>query len=141
MSFEVLLIVILALIFLLQWLDGLDRDRRKAREAANKAAVALANMLALRKSLADLLKKLQADPNNIELQNKVLASMSVQEDAKGTGAAYGLVLSLLAADPTNPGLKQLVLAAGRTHYGKIAGGVASLDDEQRIMNDISVRSS
>jgi hypothetical protein len=141
MSFEVLLIVILALIFLLQWLDGLDRDRRKAREAAEKAAVASANMLALRKSLADLLKKLQADPNNIELQNKVLASMSVQEDSKDTGAAYSLVLSLLAADPTNSGLKQLVLAAGRTHYGKIAGGVASLDDEQRIMNDISVRSS
>lgn len=140
MSFEVLLIVILALIFLLQWLDGMDRERRKAREAAEKSAIALANMLALRKSLADLLKKLSADPDNTELQNKVLASMNVQEDAKGTGMAYNFALSLLAADPTNPGLKQFALAAGRTHYGKMAGGVASVDDEQRIMNDIAVRS-
>lgn len=146
MSFEVLLIVILALIFLLQWLDGLDRERRKNREAAAKKEIQEKNDKQLQKSLEDLLKQLAKDPGNTEIHQKLLGSMKLQEDTKEakavnqTGKAYATVLGLLASEPTNQMLKQLALAAGRVHYGKIAGGVASLDDEQRIMNDIAVRS-
>ncbi|MBD2635624.1 hypothetical protein H6G52_09655 [Limnothrix sp. FACHB-881] len=140
MSFEVLLILILALIFLLQWLDGLDRDRRKAIEVRQKAEADLLNMLMLRKSLADLLKKLAANPGDMSLQQQVLASMRVQEDAKGTGLGYGSLLALFEANSGDKTLRKTVLEAGRIHYGKIAGGVASLDDERRVMNDIAVRS-
>ncbi|HEY9689821.1 MAG TPA: hypothetical protein V6D46_07495 [Coleofasciculaceae cyanobacterium] len=140
MSFEVLLIVILALIFLLQWLDGLDRERRKNLEARAKAAADFANMMALRKSLADLLKKLAAEPGNVGLQQQVLASMRVQEDAKGTGFAYSTLLTLFETNSSDKTLRKTVLESGRIHYGKIAGGVASLDDERRVMNDIAVRS-
>jgi len=140
MSFEVLLIVILALIFLLQWLDGLDRERRKNAEARARAAADFANMIALRKSLADLLKKLAAEPANVGLQQQVLSSMRVQEDAKGTGLGYGALLALFETNSSDKTLRKTVLEAGRIHYGKVAGGMASLDDERRVMNDIAVRS-
>ncbi len=140
MSFEVLLIVILALIFLLQWLDGLDRERRKNAEARARAAADFANMIALRKSLADLLKKLAAEPANVGLQQQVLSSMRVQEDAKGTGLGYGSLLALFETNSSDKTLRKTVLEAGRIHYGKVAGGMASLDDERRVMNDIAVRS-
>jgi len=140
MSFEVLLIVILALIFLLQWLDGLDRERRKTAEARAKADADFANMMALRKSLADLLKKLAAEPANVGLQQQVLSSMRVQEDANGTGLGYGTLLALFETNSSDKTLRKTVLEAGRIHYGKVAGGMASLDDERRVMNDIAVRS-
>jgi hypothetical protein len=97
-------------------------------------------MLMLRKSLADLLKKLAANPGDMGLQQQVLASMRVQEDPKGTGLGYGSLLALFEANSGDKTLRKTVLEAGRIHYGKIAGGVASLDDERRVMNDIAVRS-
>ncbi len=66
--------------------------------------------------------------------------MRVQEDAKGTGLGYGSLLALFEANSGDKTLRKTVLEAGRIHYGKIAGGAASLDDERRVMNDIAVRS-
>jgi hypothetical protein len=62
-------------------------------------------------------------------------------DAKTSTAIYGLVLSQLAAQPEARSLRRLALDVGRAHFGKVRGGAATLEDEQRIMNDIAVRSS
>lgn len=139
-SFELLLIGILGLIFLAQWLDGLDSDRRKAREAQQKQALAMAESILWQKSLDDLLKKLKDTPLDGKLHGDVLKSMALQTDSKNTGKAYGAVLDALAANPTEARqLKKLCLQAGRVHYGKVRGGSCTIEDEQKIMNDIEVR--
>lgn len=139
MSFEVLLIGILVLIFLAQWLDGLDRDRRKAREARAKSVGDQLEVLTWQKSLDDLLGKFATDPLNPSLHGDLLKSLALQGDAKPLAKGYNTILSVLAKTPNETLLKQLALSAGRIYYGKLRGGASNSDDEQKIMNDILVR--
>ncbi|TAD75287.1 MAG: hypothetical protein EA001_14210 [Oscillatoriales cyanobacterium] len=145
MSFEVLLIVILALIFLFQWLDMLDRDRKKVREAEAKKAADKQ----LRDSLDDLLKQLNDDPENLDLYKKILGSMNLQEDSKEggkevkasqkTSTAYQMILRMLAANPRNTTFRYLALEAGRCNCRKKFDGAVPPEEEQAIMNDITTR--
>ncbi|MEM9770581.1 MAG: hypothetical protein AAF889_03100 [Cyanobacteria bacterium P01_D01_bin.73] len=139
MSFEVILILLLALIFFAQWLDSLLRDRRKRLAKDAQSAAISASIKASKESLKAVLGEFREDPLNIEIQSALLQSMSFQGNPMGTGLAYNTVLASLAENPNASILKQLSLDAGRIHYGEVRGGEATVDDEQRIMNDIAVR--
>lgn len=139
MSFEVILILLLALIFFAQWLDNLDREGKKRQAKANQDAAAAAKIKKCKESLDEFIKLFSADPLNPEIQSNLLASMTLQGKPGGTGTAYAVVLATLAQNPDAVILKQLALDAGRIHYDTVRGGAATLEDEQRIMNDIAVR--
>lgn len=140
MSFEVILILLLALIFLAQWLDNLDRQGKKRRADEEKAATIQAAIKRDKDALTDYLTEFRQDPFNVGIQAKLLHSMGLQGNPGGTGLAYDVVLASLADNPDAGLLKQLALKAGRIHYETMRGGEATLEDEQRIMNDIAVRS-
>lgn len=139
MTIEIVLIAIVALIFLVQWLDSLETERRTKRALAIAAKQAADEVKHYQNALNDFVGKLREDPLNPALQGDVLRSMNVQEKAAATGFAYESILALLAQQPQETILRQLALKAGRVHYGKVRGGEASFEDEQRIMNDIQVR--
>ena len=139
MSFEVILILLLALIFFAQWVDGLLRERKKRLSKDAQSAAFKAKIKAQKESLKGILGEFQKDPLDVQLQSEMLQSMAVQGNPGGTGLAYNVVLAALAENPTAGILKQLALDAGRIHFSEMRGGEASVDDEQRIMNDIAVR--
>ncbi|GAB4342100.1 MAG: hypothetical protein Fur0042_04110 [Cyanophyceae cyanobacterium] len=139
MTIEIVLIAIVALIFLVQWLDSLETERRTKRALAMAAKQAADEVKRYQNALNEFVGKLREDPLNPSLQGEVLKAMNVQEKAGATGFAYESILTLLAQQPQETILRQLALKAGRIHYGKMRGGEASFEDEQRIMNDIQVR--
>lgn len=139
MSFEVILILLLALIFLAQWLDNLDREGKKRDAKAAQAAASASELKHYKDSLKNFLAAFSEDPFDVEAQQNVLHSMELQGNPGGTGLAYTVILASLANNPDAGILKQLALEAGRIHYDTMRGGETTLEDEQRIMNDIAVR--
>lgn len=129
MSFEIVLISLLALIVLVRWVE----DRRQAREKVEAVK-------RMQKSIGAIAKAFVANPFDSGLRGQLMASMALQSGPGGTGIAYRAVLDALAQHPLDSGLRQLALEAGRVHFGKASGGATTLEDEQRIMNDIAVRS-
>ncbi|MCG9887269.1 MAG: hypothetical protein MH825_17195 [Cyanobacteria bacterium] len=139
MTIEIVLIAIVALIFLVQWLDSLETERRARRAKEQAEHRQLMEMLKYQDSLKDFVGRLREMPLDPSAHGDVLKSMGFQTNAGATGFAYESVLALLAQQPQETLLRQLALKAGRIHYGKVRGGEASFEDEQRIMNDIQVR--
>ena len=139
MSFEVILILLLALIFLAQWLDNLDREGKKRQAKQAQDAAVAAEIKLYKESLKDFVEAFRKEPFDVDIQASLLHSMELQGNPGGTDFAYSNVLASLAENPGEGLLKQLALDAGRIHYNTICGGEATLGDEQRIMNDIAVR--
>ena len=139
MSFEVILILLLALIFLAQWLDNLDREGKKRQQQAALAAASAKELKRYKESLKNFIIEFNEDPLDVQAQQNLLHSMELQGNPGGTGLAYTVILASLANNPDAGILKQLALNAGRIHYDTMRGGEATLEDEQRIMNDIAVR--
>lgn len=134
MGFEFVLILILAAVFLAQWLDRLGDAEREAAKA--KAAIAT-----FKKTVDEAIAGFSGEPLDPKRQQALLGAIGLPTvDAKTSAAIYGLVLSQLTAHPEARSLRRLALDVGRAHFTKVRSGAATLEDEQRIMNDIAVRS-